>query len=187
MTFEDMKNLPEEEQKKLFKQISSKRKGYKTVNYAAQYNVGKATLARQSNLKEKEAQELLDMYWAKNWAIKKVAKDQYVKTLKDGTLWLKNPVNGFYYSLRKEADIFSTLVQGTGDYIFNMWTLFCRQMGLVLSLNYHDEWLSITDVGNEDQLKEVADKAMDKLNERLKLNVKVRCDFQTGGNYADCH
>lgn len=163
------------------------RKNYKTVNYAAQYGVQKATLARQSNLKEREAQELLDMYWAKNWAIKKAAKDQYVKTLKDGTMWLKNPVNGFYYSLRNERDIFSTLVQGTGDYVFNMWTLFCRQMGLVLSLNYHDEWLSITDVGNEDHLKEVANKAMEKLNERLNLNVKVCCDFQTGKNYAECH
>lgn len=44
-----------------------------------------------------------------------------------------------------------------------------------------------SDVGNEDQLKEVANKAMDKLNKRLNLNVKVRCDFQTGSNYAECH
>jgi len=167
--------------------VKGVRKNYKTVNYAAQYGVQKKTLSRQSNLKMQEAQELLDIYWEKNWAIMKVAKSQYVKTLKDGTLWLKNPVNGFYYSLRNERDIFSTLVQGTGDYLFNLWTLFCRQMGMVLTLNYHDEWLSIVDEGQEKELEEVAHKAMDKVNEKLKLNVKVRCDFQTGKNYAECH
>jgi len=170
-----------------FNRLDKMRSGAKTVVYSALYGVGAKKLARESGMSETEASKLLKAFWEQNWAIKKVAKDQYVKTLKDGTLWLKNPVNGFYYSLRKEADIFSTLVQGTGDYVFNMWTLFCRQMGLVLSLNYHDEWLSITDVGNEDHLKEVSNKAMDKLNERLKLNVKVRCDFQTGKNYAECH
>jgi len=44
-----------------------------------------------------------------------------------------------------------------------------------------------TDKGNEDKLEEVANKAMDKLNDRLKLNVRVRCDFQTGSNYSECH
>lgn len=167
--------------------VKSIRKNYKTVNYAAQYGVQKATLARQSNLKESEAQELLDMYWAKNNGIKQAAANQYVKTLKDGSLWLKNPVNGYYYSLRNERDIFSTLVQGTGDYVFNMWTMYCRKMGLVLSLNYHDEWLSVVDEGQQDKFKEVANKAMDKVNDTLKLNVKVRCDFQVGYNYAECH
>jgi len=163
------------------------RKNYKTVNYAAQYGVQAKTLSRQSNLPIKEAQELLDMYWKKNWAISKVAQSQFVKTLKDGSMYLKNPVNGFYYNLRNDRDIFSTLVQGTGDYVFNLWTLLCRRKGLKLTLSYHDEWLSIVPKGQEKHLEDVAHESMKELNEKLKLNVKVRCDFQTGSNYAECH
>ena len=167
--------------------VGAIRKNFKTVNYAAQYGVQKKTLSRQSNLTEKEAQELLDIYWNKNKAIQNVSKNQYVKTLKDGTKWIKNPVNGYYYNLRSDKDIFSTLVQGTGDYVFNFWTLLCRQMGLVLSLNYHDEWLTVVNKGEEDRMREVAHFAMGKLNEKLSLNVEVRCDFNVGYTYAECH
>lgn len=187
MTFEEMIALPDDQQRKIYKRLNLRRKAYKTVNYASQYNVGAKTLSRQSNLPVKEAQELLDMYWKKNWAINKVAQDQYVKTLKDGSMYLKNPVNGFYYSLRNDRDIFSTLVQGTGDYIFNLWTLLCRKRGLKLTLNIHDEWLTIVPKGEEEKTRDIAFSSMEELNDKLKLNVKVRCDFQVGKNYGECH
>jgi DNA polymerase I-like protein with 3'-5' exonuclease and polymerase domains len=187
MTLEEMKALPPEEQEAIYQKVHKIRKPFKTVNYAAQYSVGKKTLARNSGMTEKEAQALLDTYWQKNWAVQKVAKEQYVKTLKDGTMWLKNPINGFYYSLRYDKDRFSTLVQGTGDYVFNLWTMFCRKEGIVLHMNYHDEWLTSVFEGSQDQVHKKAQKAMDKVNEVLQLNKEIRMDAQEGYSYAECH
>lgn len=169
------------------KLLKGVRKNYKTVNYAAQYGVQKVTLARQSGLSEREAQKLLDAYWARNWSIKAVAKEQYVKTLPDGSMWLKNPINGFYYSLRSEKDIFSTLVQGSGDYIFCLWTMFCRSLGLKISLNYHDEWLAYIDPEQKGWVTNVAEEAMRKVNSTLNLNKEIKMDIQFGQSYAECH
>lgn len=170
-----------------FRRIKAIRKPMKTVNYACQYSVGSKTLSRNSGMSIKEAGELIDVYWKKNWAVNKVAEEQYVKTLKDGSLWLKNPINGFYYSLRYEKDRFSTLVQGSGDYLFNLWLLFCRQEGIKCSLNMHDEWLTITKKGIEQEVIEKATKAMEKVNQKLKLNKAVYMDAQVGKTYAACH
>lgn len=49
------------------------------------------------------------------------------------------------------------------------------------------EWLAIVSKGKEEKTREIAFSAMEELNDRLKLNVKVRCDFQTGKNYGECH
>lgn len=171
----------------LWKKVHKIRKPYKTVNYAAQYQIGKVTLARNTGMSEREAQALLDAYWTKNWAIKKVASQQYIKTLKDGSMWLKNLINGFYYSLRYERDTFSTLVQGSGDYVFCLWTLFCVQGGIIIHLNYHDEWLTSVDIGTEDKWVKVAEDAMKKVNEVLKLNKEITIGTDVGYSYAECH
>lgn len=159
----------------------------KTVNYACQYNVGAKTLARNSGMSEREAKVLIDVYWKKNWAVKKVAEEQYVKTLKDGSMWLKNPINGFYYSLRYERDTFSTLVQGSGDYVFNYWAMLCRRRGIKVLLTMHDEWLTEVPIGQEQDTIRLATEAMEELNERLQLNKTIRMDAQVGKSYANCH
>lgn len=170
-----------------FKKIKSIRKPMKTVNYACQYSVGSKTLSRNSGMTVKEAQELIDVYWKKNWAVNKVAKEQYVKTLKDGSMYLKNPINGFYYSLRYEKDIFSTLVQGSGDYLFNLWLLYCRNTGIKVSMTMHDEWLTIVPEGQQNEVMEKAKEAMDKVNEKLRLNKTITMDAQVGYSYASVH
>ena len=170
-----------------FKAIKAIRKPMKTVNYACQYSVGSKTLSRNSGMTIKEAQELIDVYWKKNWAVNKVADEQYVKTLKDGSMWLKNPINGFYYSLRYERDKFSTLVQGSGDYLFNLWLLYCRNLGIKVSMTMHDEWLTIVPEGQQNEVIEKAKEAMNKVNEKLKLNKTISMDVQVGYSYADCH
>tara|TARA_R110000868_G_scaffold287297_2_gene547676 strand:- start:643 stop:1509 length:867 start_codon:yes stop_codon:yes gene_type:complete len=170
-----------------YKSIKDVRHPFKVVNYSAQYQVGKKTLARNSGMSEKEAQKLLDTYWDKNKAIVTVSKEQYVKTLRDGSMYLKNPINGFYYSLRNERDTFSTLVQGSGDYVFNVWLMFCRKMGIKVHMNYHDEWLTSAPQDKAKEIYAISEKAMDKLNEVLKLNKTVTADAQAGYSYAECH
>ena len=69
---------------------------FKTVNYSAIYGVGVPKLAREGGFTRSEASSLLEAYWERNWSVKVIASEQYVKTLKDGTMWLKNPVSGSY-------------------------------------------------------------------------------------------
>lgn len=187
MTFEEMKLLPEEEQEKLYKKIKGFRPPYKTTNYAAVYGVRPNKLSRELNVSVKEAAKLLDDYWSRNWSVLEVSKNQYVKMLKDGSMWLLNPVSGFYYSLRFEKDIFSTLNQSTGVYCFDTWLAYCKSVGVKVCLQYHDELLAIA---KDDEIENVKEKllwAIKKTNEKLKLNVNLGIDIQIGKNYAECH
>lgn len=163
------------------------RKGFKAANYSAIYGVGKAKLARELGISQTEAAALLKAYWERNWAIKKVSTEQETKTLKDGSLWLKNPVSGFWMSLRNYKDAFSTLNQSTGVFVFDVWLSFVIQQDFPIILQYHDEFLSYLKKGSEDEAREKVITATRKLNEALKLNVDIGSDTQFGVNYAECH
>lgn len=189
MDFEHMKKLPKDEQKNLYEKVKHARKQYKATNYSAVYGIGSPKLARELFTTKGKAQGLLDAYWKRNWSVKKVAEDQYVKTLKDGTMWLKNPISGFYYSLRYEKDRFSTLNQGTGVFIFDSWLMRCRRMGVVVPFQYHDELMTLRkiDTQTREDVEGKLHKAMSEVNESLKLNVNVRVDVQWGNDYASVH
>jgi len=163
------------------------RSKFKATNYSAIYGVGAPKLARETGMTRREAEELLKAYWGRNWAVEKLSKDQYVKTLKDGSMWLKNPVSGFYYSLRYDKDRFSTLNQGLGVYIFDLWVANMRKLGVKVSLQYHDEVLFSVTKGQEKQTEELLKEAMRKVNETLKLNVTIGADAQFGRSYSECH
>jgi len=60
-------------------------------------------------------------------------------------------------------------------------------MGFNISLNYHDEVLFSIPRGKEKETEELLKKAMDKVNETLKLNVTVQADAQFGRSYDKCH
>jgi hypothetical protein len=170
-----------------FKRLDDMRAGAKTVNYSALYGVGSKKLAREAGMKEKEAAALLKAFWELNWSIQKVAEQQYVKTLKDGSMWLKNPVSGFYYSLRYAKDRWSTTNQGTGVYIFDSWVMRARKKGVKVSMSYHDEILFSVPNGQEQWAKEALEEAMREVNESLKLNVTIGVDVKFGQSYSECH
>jgi len=131
--------------------------------------------------------ELLDAYWQRNWSVLKIAKAQYIKTLKDGSKWLKNPVSGFYYSLRNDRDTFSTLNQGTGVMIVDLWIMFMRKKGLVVSMQYHDEVLVYTGSNKKAEVQKLMEEAMQQVNDTLKLNVTLNIDVNFGDSYAEAH
>ena len=189
MDFECMKKLPKDEQKKIYEKVKHARKQYKATNYSAVYGIGGPKLARELFTTKGKAQGLLDAYWKRNWSVKKVAEDQYVKTLKDGTMWLKNPVSGFYYSLRYDKDRFSTLNQGTGVFIFDSWLMRVRRKGLIIPFQYHDELMTFRKIAQEtrEEIEEKLDSAMEEVNKSLSLNVQVKVDCQWGLNYSECH
>jgi major membrane immunogen (membrane-anchored lipoprotein) len=179
------KDSPADDQR--YKRLKAMRGPAKVTNYSSLYGVGKVKLAREAGMSVGEAGALIEAFWAMNWAIKKVAKDAYVKTLVDGSMWVKNPVSGFYYSLRNDRDVWSTLNQGTGVFIFDSWVLNMRNKGIVVNMQYHDEVLSYVKSGKEGEHKELIKAAMRQVNETLKLNVEITSDIQFGDNYAAVH
>lgn len=159
---------------------------FKSTNYACQYGAQGATVARTAGVPIKEGESLVEAYWERNWAIKAVSKDQKVKTV-NAQKWLLNPINGFYYSLRAEKDRFSTLVQGTGVYVFDKWLAYALKQGIVLLGQFHDEWISRILKGNEEIEENIIKNSIKKLNNTLKLNVPIGCEVQFGKTYAEIH
>lgn len=186
LTLEEMKNLPKDQQEKLFKSLTAKRKKAKVVTYSATYGVGKAKLARSSGMTEAEAASLLESFWQLNWAVRQFAKDQEVKTV-NGQMWVKNPVNGFWYTLRYEKDIFSTLNQGTGAYCFDQWVAHYLTKRPNIVGQFHDESINRVKKGEEKEHEAVLRWAINKVNEKLKLNIKLDIDVQFGINYSLIH
>lgn len=162
------------------------RKNYKVTNYSATYGVRKNKLSRETGLPVSEAQKLLDSFWERNWAILKVVEATVTKTVR-GKMWLFNPVSKFWYSLRFEKDIFSTLNQGTGVYCFDMWIQEWRKTRPQLTGQFHDEIIACLKPQFKDRYKQLLKDAIAVVNDKLRLNIKLDVDVQFGETYASIH
>jgi hypothetical protein len=129
---------------------------------------------------------LYKTYWERNWSVKAIAEETKIKTL-DNQMWLFNPVSKFWYTLRSEKDIFSTLNQGTGVYCFDTWVKYVRSKRPQLTAQFHDEIVLQLKIGNRDKCEKLLKWAIKKTNEQLNLNVKLDVDFAFGDNYAEIH
>jgi len=170
----------------VIKQVAGLRKIYKVVNYSAVYGVGAPKLARELKTTVSRAKELLDGYWKRNWAVKKIAEDCVVKTV-NGQKWLFNPVSKFWYSLRADKDRFSTLNQGTGVYCFDLWIKETRKERDQLTAQFHDEQILEVRRGNRDKATKLLKDAIQRVNDKLKLNIQLGVDVQFGHRYSDVH
>tara|TARA_R110002167_G_scaffold331706_1_gene538416 strand:- start:62248 stop:64158 length:1911 start_codon:yes stop_codon:yes gene_type:complete len=159
---------------------------YKEANYSCIYGVGWATLGGVTNLNQKDSKAVIKSYWDKNWSIKQLPKDITTKNV-NGQEWLQNPVNKLWYSVRSEKDIFSTLNQGTGVFVFDMWLKFMMMEGITPILQYHDEKLSLSKKEDRGKVKRILQNSMSKVNKALQLNVEIKVDVQFGNTYADVH
>ena len=166
--------------------LKALRKNYKVVNYSATYGVGAAKLARETGMKQGEAKKLLDAFWSRNWSIEKVASSLRTREL-FGSMWLQNPVSGFWHSLRSDKDRFSTLNQSTGVYCFDSWVKECRGMGLETIGQFHDEVIVLTKEGDEDKVENIMSMGIDNVNHTVNLNVPLGIDVQFGPNYSEIH
>ena len=162
------------------------RKNFKVVNYSATYGVGAAKLARETGMKVKEAQKLLDAYWERNWSVRKFSSEQKIRKIKDD-MWIQNPVSKFWHSLRYEKDAFSTINQSTGSYCFDKWVAYYRMKRPNIVGQFHDESINVIKEGEQNEHTSVLTWAINKLNEQLKLNVDLGIDVQYGKTYADVH
>lgn len=159
---------------------------YKNGNYACQYGAGIPRLMVTCGTDRETATRIHETYWKRNWAIKAIASEQEIKKVGD-QMWLLNPINGFYYSLRYEKDIFSTLVQGTAAYCFDLYLGFVLQKRPQVTGQFHDEFILEVKKGYRDEVKKLLEWAIFEVNRVLKLNVQLGVGIDFGENYAEIH
>lgn len=174
------------EEKKEYDRLKEIRSQSKTVNFSSTYKVGKKTLSRSLKSTEAFAERLLKGFWERNKAILQVEAAAEKKTV-NGQLWVKQPVSGFWYSLRAEKDTFSTLNQGTAVYCFDRWLYYIREQGVKVAFQVHDETTFEVDEGDAELNREIPRRAIDRVNEELKLNVVIGCSVDIGKRYTDVH
>lgn len=168
---------------------SSLRKKAKMVNFSAIYGVGAEKMHLTTGMPIEECKNLLDTYWQRNRAVKKVTNSIRTKIVRTQT-WLYNPISKFWYSLRVVKDKFSTLNQGSAVYCFDLFLKEFRkeQVGVVCG-QVHDEGICRILNTEEQKLlaKQATDKAINEVNRILNLNVKLGYSGQFGKNYSLIH
>lgn len=158
----------------------------KNANYACQYGAGPPRIAITAKIPTKTARIVHEAYWKLNWAIKAVAKEQKWKMVGD-QMWLFNPVSQFWYSLRFEKDIFSTLIQGTASYVFDKWVMYIRAKRPQLTAQFHDEIVLTVLKREQKEVDSLVNSAIDKLNKSINLNRTLGIGVQWGKRYSDIH
>jgi hypothetical protein len=176
----------EEELSEQFTRINGIRNKSKTTSYSALYGIGKKKLAKELKISEKEAQQLLDGYWKLNNSVKVFAESCKTKEVR-GQLWVLNPGNGYYYTLRKMNDIFSTVNQGFGSYLHILWCRNVRTLGVKIVGNFHDEILTVCKSEYYEDVKAKLHLAMEMTNKQTKLRVPLKVEVKKGLNYGDVH
>ena len=166
--------------------ITNIRHQHKSANYALQYGCGVGTLSKNLGVTKAEATKLSEAYWERNWSVKAISESMVTKVVEDST-WQFNPVSKLWYSLRSDKDRFSTLCQGTGTYLFDMWLGFILQKREQITANFHDEIILEIKKGEEENVKELLEKAVQKVNSMLKLNRDLEIDMQFGSDYSKIH
>ena len=180
-----------------YKRLKTIRHKAKQVNFSSVYGVGVAKLQETLGGTMKEAQQLHDTYWKRNWAVREIMQSMivteinlpYVRGLQR---FFYNPVSGFWLLLRADKDRFSALNQSTGVFVFDTWLMCYRRLlrdipDAHVVLQYHDEHLTVCRREDRDRVDAAVRKAMDMANEKLRLNVPIGISVSWGRTYAECH
>lgn len=165
---------------------SKERKKAKVVNFSSIYGIGAKKLSLTLGISEEEAAKLLEGYWNLNYSVKLVSEAMLTKTVA-GQMWLYNPVSRFWYSLRYEKDIFSTLNQGTGVFCFDTWVKYILRNRPQISAQFHDEVVLEIKKGFGPSMTQLLEEAMEEANKELRLNTTLGIDTKFGPSYASVH
>jgi DNA polymerase I-like protein with 3'-5' exonuclease and polymerase domains len=167
----------------------------KTINYSSVYGIGADKLARSLGVSVEEAKIGLEGYWELNSSVKSIAADQVVVKDRLSREWLINPINGLLYSVRGEKDYFSTLIQGSGSYLFDMWLkgILKRQWDLwgkvTLTAQVHDEFvLCFKDLAYfREVFSEMINSSLGDVNKEYMLRRELGCSIAFGSKYSEIH
>jgi DNA polymerase III epsilon subunit-like protein len=169
-----------------FHDLDKKRHQGKTVNYSAQYGVGKKKLSETLDIRQSEAKKLLDAYWVANKEAKTVASRFETKQCL-GKTWVKNPYNKFWYELRSEKDRLSAVIQSTGDFITHLWAKNVTDVSGCVSLIYHDELAMIVKKGYRKGIEKMLRDGIEKVNKQLKLHIPMDISINFGEKFSEIH
>lgn len=169
-----------------YKYIKGIRSIFKNGNYACQYGAFPKRLAITCGVSIAEAKNIFDAYWELNKGIKKATEAQSTRMVGE-EMYLRNPINGYYYNLRNEKDIFSTLVQGSASYVFDVWVGHVLEEREQITASFHDEIVLCIREGNEERATDLLTRAINKTNDELKLNRELGIGIQFGHRYSDIH
>jgi len=190
-----MLQLSPEEEEKLMKKVAAARQIAKGAGYALQYGSGAATVARTAGVLLKDAEVICSSYHDLNWSIGVIAENTKTKKA-NGMTWQLNPVNNLWYWLKSDKDRFSTLCQGTGSYICDLWIECCHDLcrakyGIDAPIvgEFHDELIMrIKDsIIAKAYMERIVLEAMDLVNNIVKCNVQFACEVKFGENYSAIH
>lgn len=167
----------------------------KTAGYALQYGAGAATVARAAGVPHKDGEAIRSAYLDLNWTIDAIAQSTTVMK-SCGYSWQLNPINKIWYWLKSEKDRFSTLCQGTGSYVCDIWIeaihSICRERygtNAVVIGEFHDE--VILRLKDKPVAKEImggiVKEAIGRVNAMLKMNTTLDCEVSFGNNYSEIH
>lgn len=198
---ERMLNLPESKKQELKSRIEKERGKGKSTNYAAQYGAGAKTIARTAKIEIELGQMLVKSYKQLNWSIEKIAKDQVKIKTSFGEFQL-NPLNGLFYNLKYAKDSFSTLIQGSGSYILDLWLLNIYRhldegtFGIThddvkLLATFHDELILEFDKELKEKVRTLVAEGLEDVNRAMlgsgRITIPFGCDIQFGERYSEIH
>lgn len=178
----------------VLKLIGKARGKGKNTNYGCQYGAGASTVAREAGVELAVGKKLVKAYKKLNWSINAIAKDQVRKKTSHGTYqW--NQYSKIWYHLKTEKDSFSTLVQGSGSYLLDMWLKQIDNVKKEMSLKdvvklcaqAHDENLQEFKGIPNDVVSQVFQEGLDRANKMLKVEIPFGCDTQFGLKYSEIH
>ena len=160
---------------------------YKGGNYACTYGAGVTTLSRQLGISQEDAKTVREAYWKRNWSLETIADNVGIRRIEGDKMWLWNPVAKIYYHLKTDKDKFSTLNQGTGTFCFDMWVAYIIQERPQLTAQFHDEVILELNETKQNDIKELLNKSIQKVNKLLHLNRELECDIKFAKDYSEIH
>ena len=187
-------SVSEFEIESILKSVGKSRGKGKNTNYGCQYGAGASTISRTAGVDLATAKKLVKAYKKLNWSISEIAKNQIRKTVSHG-MYQWNPYSKMWYYLKTEKDSFSTLVQGSGSYLLDLWLKCIDNIKvrdgikdeLRLCMNIHDEQLQEYQSLTDEYVKDIFQEALDMVNKTLKVKIPFGCDTQMGGKYSEIH
>lgn len=167
----------------------------KGTNYSCQYGAGAATVARAAGVSLDMGKRLHKAYWDLNWSIKTIANATKIKEVM-GKTWQYNPISQYWYWLKADKDRFSTLCQGLGAYIFDVWSMYVFEITQekfkrdpAYIAQFHDEL--VLNCKDSEASKEVwtgiVSEAIKRADKHCNLAVQLGCDIDFGNNYSEIH
>jgi hypothetical protein len=169
----------------------------KITNFSSTYGIGYKKLAKQLKISDSKAKKIIAAYWDRNWAIKEFVKkelNQTVITTKERyggkfvkEMWVRSPINGFFYPVRSEKDLFSAVNQSTGAFLFDQWVKIIVDKYPKLAAQFHDEIVLIIPKGYRERISNWLTECMNEVNEKYKLNTPLRVKAEFGPNYSEIH